>query len=192
MYQLMRNIHLWLGLAFVIMALVFAVSSLTIIYRPWLPDGVDIAERTVQLQAASNATPREIALELMRDHDLIGELRPPSESDGVVKLQIVRPGDAAEVEYNRETGEAAIKTRHWNFLETLVQLHVNHGFWHDFMPSQLWAILSFTSSAGLLLLGASGIYLWFKNNNERLIGGIILLVSSVYGLTTLILTRMAG
>jgi hypothetical protein len=32
----MRNIHLGLGLIFVLMALVFAVSSLVIIYRPWI------------------------------------------------------------------------------------------------------------------------------------------------------------
>ena len=37
MFRLMRNLHLIFGLVFFVFALVFAVSSLVIIYRPWLP-----------------------------------------------------------------------------------------------------------------------------------------------------------
>ena len=76
-------------------------------------------------------------------------------------------------------------------LETTIQLHVNHGFWHDFLPANAWALLSFLGSAGLFLIGASGIYLWFCHHEERVIGSILLVVGLVYGITSLVLSRMA-
>ena len=76
-------------------------------------------------------------------------------------------------------------------LETLVQLHVNHGFWHEFWPSNLWAATSLLASLGLFALGATGIYLWFAHHKERLIGGALLAVGLLYGLATLWLTRVA-
>jgi hypothetical protein len=45
-------------------------------------------------------------------------------------------------------------------------------------------------SFGLLLLGGSGISLWFEHHKERVIGSILLTVGLSYGLITLILTRM--
>ena len=45
-------------------------------------------------------------------------------------------------------------------------------------------------SAGLLLLGVTGIYLWFAHHSERLIGGILLALGLSYGLVTLVLTRI--
>ena len=60
MFRLMRNIHLGLGLIFVLMALIFAVSSLVIIYRPWLAKSSPrVSESTVRLPleaAASHST----------------------------------------------------------------------------------------------------------------------------------------
>jgi hypothetical protein len=42
----------------------------------------------------------------------------------------------------------------------------------------------------LLLLGVTGIYLWFAHHSERLIGGIILGFGLLYGIVTLVLTRL--
>lgn len=190
MYQLMRNIHLALGLGAVAMAFIFAASSLTIIYRPWLPQSVVDEERTVRLEASADAAPREIALDLMRNHNLSGDLFPPTEEDGVVKLRIARPGHAANIEYVRATGETKITTKRWGVLETMVQLHVNHGMWHQFIPSAVWAWISLLTSAAMLLLGASGLYLWFLNYQERKIGAVLLAAGLLYGLTALTLTRM--
>ena len=191
MFRLMRNIHLILGLSCLLMALVFAVSSLTIIYRPWLPQGVEESERTIEISADRAATPRALALELMRFHDLEGDLRAVEEEESLIRFRIFRPGEEARVEYDRARGEATVQLREWNLLEKLVQLHVNHGLWHDFMASNLWAALSVLASIGLLLLGVSGIYLWFAHHQERKIGAVILALSLAYGVITLALTRMA-
>lgn len=190
MYRLMRNIHLGLGLGAFMMAMIFALSSLVIIYRPLLPKGVKENESTVRLEAAADSTPRALASQLMNEHGLKGDLSQISEEGAVVKMRIFRPGEEVRVTFDRESGEATLARKNWNFAEMMVQLHVNHGFWHDLLPSNLWSALSLLASIALLLLGASGIYLWFSMHKERVIGGILLGLSLAWGLSTLILTRM--
>jgi hypothetical protein len=186
----MRNIHLGLGLLFVLMALIFAVSSLVIIYRPWFDTRPRVSEATVRISPEAAASPRAAARELMTVHGMKGDLRQIQETGDAIRFRIVRPGEAFEVQYARATGDAKITTRRHGALETLVQLHTNHGFWHEYAPSNLWAAISLLSSAGLLLLGVTGIYLWFAHHNERWIGGILLGFGLVWGFVTLILTRL--
>ncbi|MEX2303672.1 MAG: PepSY-associated TM helix domain-containing protein [Bryobacterales bacterium] len=191
MFRLMRNLHLIFGLVFFVFALVFAVSSLVIIYRPWMPQSREDSERTVQVSAAGAATPRALALEMMRNHDLQGDLREIEQTEDGMQFVIVRPGTRSEVAYSSSSGEAKIQTRRQGFLEMLVQLHTNHGFWHEFLPSNAWALLSLLGSIGLFLLGATGIYLWYCHHEERVIGSVLLVAGLLYGITTLVLSRMA-
>lgn len=190
MFQLMRNVHLILGLVFVFFAFIFAASSLRIIYRPWLSDSRQDQEQTIQIDAAKATSPRALALELMRNHDLSGDLRQVNESDGVMKFRIARPGTNAAVEYVPGSSEVKINTQRWGWQEMLVQLHTNHGFHHEFLPASAWALLSLLGSIALLLMGATGIYLWFCLNEDRLIGSVLLVLGLVYGLTSLIWSRM--
>ena len=192
MFRLMRNIHLWLGLAFVVMAMIFALSSLFVIYRPWLPDEVAETNRTLRISPENAGTPRELARELIRNHGLKGELLGVEETAESFKFRVYRPGTEHRVEYVRETGETRIQDRQWQAGQTLLQIHVTHGFWHESATAWIWALLSFLSSVGLLLLGASGIYLWFAHHKERVIGGVLLALGLGWGLATLVLTRMVS
>jgi hypothetical protein len=189
MFRLMRNTHLGLGLVFVLMALIFAVSSLVIIYRPWLESSPRVSDLTVQISSEAAASARAAAHELMAEHGFRGDLLQIQENGDAVRFRIVRPGEVAEVKYARSSGEARIKVRRHGALETLVHLHTNHGLWHEYVPSNVWAAISLFTSAGLLLLGMTGIYLWFAHHSERLIGGILLGIGLSYGLITLVLTR---
>jgi hypothetical protein len=191
MFRLMRNIHLGLGLGFFLMALIFAVSSLTVIFRGRLGQPKpEVTEAVVQLPTAALATPRAAAMELMTSHGLRGDLREIKEKGGTVTFRIVRPGEVADVTYPAATGEAKIAIRRQTALNTLMALHTNHGVWHEYLPANLWAVLGFCTSAGLILLGASGVYLWFKHYNERRIGTVLLTCSLAFGLVALYLTRL--
>jgi hypothetical protein len=192
MFRLMRNVHLALGLLFVLMAVIFAVSSLVIIYRPWLGQSPQDSESKVQISREAAAAPRAAARELMAEHGLKGDLREINEDGDAVSFRIMRPGEAVEVHYSRSSGEATLKTTRHGALETMVQLHVNHGLWHEYAPSNVWAAISLLASLGLLLLGATGIYLWFAHHEERVIGAILLGVGLTYGIVTLVLTRLEG
>ena len=191
MFQFMRNVHLALGLVFLVMALIFSLSSLVTIYRPWLPQSIEESERTVQVPAQAASTPRALARALMRSEGLKGTVSRIEEDPEAIRFRIFRHGTEFRIEYGRSTSKAKIELRRWGLLETLVQLHVNHGFWHEFAPANAWAALSLLASAGLLLLGATGIYLWFAHYEERVVGGILLALGLSYGLATLVLTRLA-
>jgi len=190
MFRLMRNIHLGLGLIFVLMAMVFAISSLVIIYRPVLNTKPQDTESVVRLSPEAAASPRAAARSLMMAHGIKGDLRQIQAKGDRVSFRIVRPGEAAAVVYEPSKGEAKIKMRRHGPLETMVQLHTNHGLWHEYLPSNLWAAISLLASVGLLLLGGTGIYLWFAHHSERMIGGILLGFSLVFGFVTLLLTRL--
>jgi hypothetical protein len=191
MFRLMRNVHLILGIAFFFYAMLFALSSLTIIYRPWLKPMRESQERTVQVTPESSRTPRALAFELMQNHGLKGELRDTKQEAKEIRFSVVRPGTESTVIYSRSGGEVKIQTHRAGFLETLVSLHTNHGFWHDFVPSNAWSLLSLLGSVGLFFLGATGIYLWFCHDNERLVGAVILALGLIYSLMTLVLSRLA-
>ncbi len=190
MFQLMRNIHLGLGLALFVMALMFALSSLFVVYRGWFPNEVTETDRTVQVATEVATTPRALALELIRNHGLKGDVLGIEQDAETIRFRVFRPGTEHRVEYSKATGVVNIQDREWQLGQTLLQLHVTHGFWHDSIPQNIWAALSLLASFGLLLLGASGIYLWFEHHNERVIGSILLTVGLSYGLITLVLTRM--
>ena len=108
MFLGMRNTHLILGLVFLVMVVIFAVSSLTIIYRPWLPTSKEDHERTIAIAAEQATTPRALALELMRNHGLKGDLLQIRQTDDEIRFRIARPGMHAQVQYSSATGEAKI------------------------------------------------------------------------------------
>ncbi len=190
MFQLMRNTHLILGLVLFLFAFIFTVSSLVIIYRPWLPDSRKDTEQTIRIDASKATSPRALALELMRKHGFAGDLRNAKEEDGVMKFRILRPGTHVSFEYTEGSNVVLAKTQRWGWTEFIVQLHVNHGFYHEFLPTTMWSALSLLGSIGLLLLGATGLYLWFCLHEERVVGSVVLAIGLVWGLMALIWARM--
>ena len=104
MFRLMRNVHLILGLVFFFYAMLFALSSLVIIYRPWLKLTREAQERTVHVAAESIQTPRALALELMQRHGLKGELRDIKQEGEEMRFSIVRPGTQSDITYSGKRG----------------------------------------------------------------------------------------
>lgn len=190
MFRLMRNIHLGVALTVIVMAMIFAASTIYFMYRSWFPDEITETERTIRVSADAAGTPRELAKELIRNHGLKGEVLGITETDGGYTFRIFRPGAEHGVEYSRAAGVVTIKDKQWQLGQTLMQLHTMHGFFHESATATLWSAFSLLTSLGMLALGASGIYLWFVNRAERLVGGVILTLGLSYGLITLILTRL--
>ena len=74
----------------------------------------------------------------------------------------------------------------------LNRLHHWAGFWHEPVSMKMWAAGVAVVSAALLLLGASGIYMWFTRRAERRIGLALLAINVVFAMTLLTLLRMSG
>ena len=192
MYRLIRNIHLILGLVFVLFLVAYGISSLRVARRGWFPDQPARTESRVKVDPSVAASGRALGLALMSEHGLRGELFRVEDTEEGYFLVIRRPGVNYQIRYSRQSGEAVISTLRQNFAGMLMGLHVTYGLWHDDWLANLWGIFLLLVSLGLFLIGGTGIYLWFKTYEERVIGSVLLGVGLVYGITFMILTRQLG
>ena len=185
MYRYLRNTHLILGLFCCLFLLMYAVSSVQMSHNRWFDNKPRVTESEV---AVHGGNPREVAAELMAQ-GLRGELAAVFTTPLGASFRIVRPGTVYEVTWTN--GMAKIRTNEANFMGMLNRIHHIGGLWHDFKLMNVWAFFVGVVSAALLILGGTGIYLWFKIHEERMIGTVLLALGLGYGLTLIVLIRTA-
>ena len=190
MYNLLRNIHLYLGLASCLFLLMYGVSAIQMSHPDWFANSAIKSQTTVRIEGAS-PDGRAVARELMDKHGLRGELRRVSNTPSGFSLAIGRPGTDHTVEYNRSTGEAKIATRTAPFIGMLNGIHHVAGMWHTYGVLNWWGVCVLAVSAGLFVIAGTGVYLWFKLRPERRTGAVLLVFSLAYSVTVIILLRTA-
>ncbi|MCB9384977.1 MAG: PepSY-associated TM helix domain-containing protein [Bryobacterales bacterium] len=190
MYRLVRNIHLVLGLFCALFLLMYAVSAVQMSHNAWFDMKPAVREARLPVDPAQATSPRALAAELMREHGLRGEIQSAREEEGVYQVRIFRPGTTVEARYTPGAGEAEVKTSRATFMGLLNRMHHHNGVYHESLLRKAWGWLVGLISLAILLLGASGVYLWFKTYNERRIGGAIFSLGLFVGLGLLLATRM--
>lgn len=111
-----------------------------------------------------------------------GELESVENSPGFLKFRVMTSlGRSYDATYSIASGETTVKTATNSFLNTLVFIHVSHG---------IWGLAAALVSVALLTLGVTGIYLWFKNQPSRWIGGVLLTAGVAIGLGLIISMRV--
>ena len=73
---------------------------------------------------------------------------------------------------------------------TLNRIHHVNGLWHEDGLNNVWAVMVLIVSVLLLGLGVTGLWLWFRIHEERVIGGVIFAAGLVVGLGLVIAMRM--
>jgi hypothetical protein len=182
MYRYLRNTHLFTGLFCCLFLLMYGVSSVQMAHNRWFNLRPTVTEAEFPVRGDS---PRAIALELMADHGVRGELTQVREA----AFRIQRPGTVYEVQFGG--GTAKVKTNVAGFMGMLNRIHHVGGLWHEYTLTNVWAFFVGVVSAGLLILGGTGIYLWFKIHQERVIGTVLLVAGLAYGLTLVVMIRTA-
>jgi hypothetical protein len=151
-----------------------------------------IVERQVPL-TPGQADARAVARQLMeREPSVRGELNTVQATAGSVSLRLVLPGTVHEVQYDAATGATRLKTSVAGVMGMLNRLHHAAGLWHEPLPLKLWGAAVCLVSFALLLLGATGIYLWFTRRPERRTGIVLLVANLVIAGVLLTLMRVAG
>lgn len=192
MYQAIRNVHLLLASFSLPFLLMYAVSSVQMTHTTWFTLRPAVEERQVTL-TAGGTNAREIARELMeRDRGARGELTEVRERPEGVGFRLVVPGTVHEVRYERVTGATAIKTSVAGFMGMLNRLHHAAGVRHQLASMNVWGAAVGAISAGLLLLGATGLYMWFSRRRERLSGALLLALNLIVVVVLLAWIRRAG
>jgi hypothetical protein len=175
LYQNLRALHLSTALFSAVFLLAYAIGAVEFAHRKWFDHPEQSTEETRRL--APGITDARILAREWR-----GELESIEKSPGVLKFRVVASlGTTHAVTYSIATGDTTIKTTTISFLTTLAWIHRSHG---------IWAFVAAFVSLGLLTLGATGIYLWFRNRSERWIGAILMVFGA--GITLGLIISMRG
>ena len=192
MYKIVRNIHLLLASFSLPFLIMYGVSAVQMSHSAWFQMKPAVHEQELSITVGMTDA-RAIARGVMdRDRTVKGEISNIQPNDTGVSLRIVVPGTVHEVRYERASGVARVKTSVAGVMGMLNRLHHWAGFWHEPVSMKVWAFLVAIASTALLLLGASGIYMWFTRRSERRLGIALLGINLVFAITLLTLLRISG
>jgi hypothetical protein len=192
MYTTIRNVHLLLASFSLPFLIMYGVSAVQMSHSAWFQMKPAVHERELPL-AATQTDARAIARAVMeRDRGVKGEVANIQPNAAGVALRIVVPGTVHEVRYDRASGTARVKTSVAGVMGMLNRLHHSAGFWHEPASMKLWAAAVALVSAALLLLGATGIYMWFTRRPERRIGLVLLTINVAFAMALIVLMRRSG
>jgi hypothetical protein len=187
MYTTLRNIHLLCGSLALAGLLMYGLSAVQMAHPRWFVMKPAVTESRVLL-GANESDGRRVARELALSGEITAIQQTPSGFD----IRIAVPGTVHEVKYDRATGEARIRTSIAGFMGMLNRLHHLAGLWHDYTPSKLWAVLVLLVSLATVVLGASGIWLWWLRRQERTWGLVFIAANLIFSIGILIRLRSMG
>jgi len=188
-YQLTRDLHLYLGLFISPLVLVFAISVFFLVHS-WLPKFV--LEASVTRVVSDVQLPGN--LQALSGRPLIDALKPTLEKAGVrgevgfvrhlVKeerliIPVTIPGRETTVSISIPSRQATIITREKGLAEAVVTLHKSPGqhgpdIRMNWFFMRAWRWFADTTAYLVLFLSVSGIYLWYVLRAERSVGLILL------------------
>jgi hypothetical protein len=192
MYKTLRTIHLLLASFSLPFLVMYSVSAVQMTHSTWFNMKPSVREQQLGLAPAVTDA-RAVAREVMeRDATVRGELTAIQSTAAAHSLRIVLPGTVHEVKYDRATGATTIKTSVAGVMGMLNRLHHAAGYWHEPASLKAWALFVLVVSFALLLMGITGLTMWFIRRTERVTGAVLLLINAVFVVTVLVLMRVQG
>jgi hypothetical protein len=189
MYRKILAVHLCTGVFSMVFLAMYGASAVQLAHRAWFPLRDEVTETRLALPPNLPGA-RAAARELMDRHAIDGELAAVFDTPGVINFRLQRPGTLFLVRYMPTGGETLVIVRRGSFARVLNALHTAAGMWHGFAPLNAWAAVLGLVSLGLLLLGATGFYLWFRNPKERLTGIVLLGGGAALAVTLIVSMRL--
>jgi hypothetical protein len=192
MYPFFRNVHLLLASVSLPFLLMYGLSAIQMSHSTWFTMKPVVHERDLTLERGQTDA-RVIARAVMeRAGDIKGELSNVQAGAAEMSMRIIVPGTVHDVRYESSTGSVHIKTSVAGVMGMLNRLHHWAGFWHEPLSMKLWATAVAVVSTALLLLGVTGIYMWFVRRAERRVGVVLLAVNLLFAITVIAMLRASG
>jgi hypothetical protein len=192
MYSTIRTLHLLLASLSLPFLIMYAVSAVQMSHSGWFQMKPAVQVRDLALAPGQNGA-RAVARDVMdRDPAIKGEVTNVQPNPAGVALRIVVPGTVHEITYERLSGVAHVKTSVAGVMGMLNRLHHWAGFWHEPVSMKAWALAVAIVSGALLLLGVTGIYMWFTRRRERRIGLVLLTLNLAFAIAMLVILRRQG
>lgn len=189
MYRAIKTFHLLLGVSCFSILLMYSVSGIQMSHPNWFTNEPTVVEIEVAVDPNLLSNPRAVAQQMMQD-GMWGELQNVVQDEHGFSFRIVRPGTTYNVSYSAHEQGVKVQRSSVGFLQMLTELHHIAGFYREQQVTHWWAAFVVLTSLALLMLGATGVYMWFRQHKERLVGGIIFSAGLVIGLGLLVATRL--
>jgi hypothetical protein len=178
-----RRLHFYLGLYFIFFIWLFSISGLVLNHGKWpfadfWPQRRETAS-TLPITAPLETGDLAAARELMDQLGIAGEVNTTQRSadGGELDFQVTRPGHTINVEADLLGRRAEVKEIRVNAWGVLSALHHftgvsmdDPGRERDWWLTTLWSVAMDAIAAGLVVLVASGLYLWYRLKRKRTLG----------------------
>jgi len=186
-----RKLHYYLGLYFLLFLWLFSISGLILNHPKWA-SGQFWSERKESrserpIRAPTVASDLGIAADLMRQLAIVGEVSDigRDSASASFNFQVVKPGHVSRVAANLAAGRASVTEIELNAWGAMDALHKFTGVRldkpnesRDWLLTRLWSLAMDALAVGLVILIASGVYLWWRLRQKR-VGGMIALTLGV-------------
>jgi hypothetical protein len=191
-YKNIRTIHLLLASLSLPFLFMYGISAVQMAHGKWFTSTPSTRESEIKMGSGIEDA-RAVAREITATVPAIrGELTSVHATATGVDFRLVLPGTVHEVGYDSARGEAQVKTSVAGVAGMLNRLHHAAGLWHEPLTLQVWGTAIAVVSAMLLLLGATGVYMWFARTTERRTGILLLTLNAVVVFVLLAVMRAAG
>ena len=182
-----RRLHFYLGLYFIFFIWLFSISGLVLNHGKW-PFADFWPEREETTSTRPIVVPRAAgdlaaARDLMGQLGIVGEVNTTERSPGgdEFSFQVIRPGRTVSVEADLDAGQAEITEIRVNAWGVMSALHHFTGVSmndperrRDWWLTTLWSLAMDAIAAGLIVLVASGLYLWYRLKPKRMLGLVVI------------------
>jgi hypothetical protein len=192
MYRNLRAIHRLLASFSLPFLLMYGISAVQMAHGTWFAMQPEVRESQLSLSPGLTDA-RAIAREVTsRVPAVRGELSNIKSTAAATTLRLVLPGTVHDVHYDAQSGVTKLKTSIAGTMGMLNRLHHAAGLWHEPLSMKAWGLVVAVVSAALLLLGATGVCMWFARRTERVSGAVLLTVNLIVVLGLLVTMRSAG
>jgi hypothetical protein len=190
-YRFLRSIHLLAGAGSAAFLLMYGFSAMQMAHSSWFPTSATVRERQIQLKPRL-ADARQIARELMERGVVRGEIQQAATAPARLAVRVARPGTIHDIRYDAASGIVTVRTSATGFMGMLNRLHHTAGLYHGYALLNAWGWAVAMVSVALLVLGVSGVWMWWLRRQERAIGLVLLGANLGFSITVLALIRSAG
>ncbi|MBI2686472.1 MAG: PepSY domain-containing protein [Acidobacteria bacterium] len=191
-----RKGHYYLGLYFLFFLWLFSFTGLLLNHGSWrfaeFWPNRKMSSTTSQIELPQAGTALDRARDAMRQLGISGEIEWTAAKPGstLFEFRVNRPGHNFAVSLDPAQGRAVVEHTEINAWGVMRVLHAFTGVRagdarneRDWIMTKLWAFSMDAVAAGMMLMIASGLYLWWGLRSKRVLGAIALaLGSTVCGL----------
>ena len=187
--RLMRVSHLYTGLFLVPWMTVYAISAFCLNHKEWfnermqlMPKWELVSETQFVPDAAFPDDPAERAKVILKHVGLEGPHNPPAvpAPNQLTVLRMCGTGHYRVTWDGQRSRVTVDKLLPFSFYSFVNFLHFQHGYSQPYFTQWAWAVIVDVVTISTVIWIISGIWLWARRPRKRLVGGLCMVVGTLF------------